>query len=98
MATGDETCGEDVTTPDDVLGDSEEAGPTPDDVLGLVIKRGSKASPQVQADTVAQAAGEALNERAALPFTGGDILPLLFVGLALIFTGVMAARFRRQSR
>ncbi|MEA2499019.1 MAG: hypothetical protein QOH26_1424 [Actinomycetota bacterium] len=103
----DEACGdesgeateEDVTLPaDDVQNDTETFAPVSDvptaDVLGLVIERSPGDSPEVLGERLRSAAAE----RAALPFTGGDVLPLILIGAGLMITGFAASRIRREER
>jgi hypothetical protein len=97
MGTGDETCGDtadapegEVVLPATETTENESLAPVDEEVLGLVIERGP--------DAAVAAADEATGERAALPFTGGDVLPLLIVGLALLATGVIALNLRRGER
>ena len=109
---GAETCGEDsvdspeedVTIPDeDVEGDTETLAPVSDapedyDVLGLVIERGPVEAAKVLGERITKAGGVLAAERAALPFTGGEVLPLLLVGAALMLAGLGVANIRKGER
>jgi hypothetical protein len=88
----DETMPADSTDchePDGVLGSGESMDD--DDVLGLLLHQDEAlASPDVQAAVKAAAA-----RGGALPFTGGEVLPILLAAIGLLLAGFGAVRIAK---
>jgi hypothetical protein len=80
----------DVCRPAPGVGPTEDTTqPAPDSVLGERITR-----PVVAPAAVAPAAEE---QGGVLPFTGGNVVPLVVIGLLLIIIGGFALRSRSNS-
>lgn len=74
---------EEEEIPDEVLNETIEAPQS--EVLGILLHQ--DATPEAEAELV-EAAGEATGEAGALPFTGGEVLPLLAVAFGLLLMGL----------
>ena len=85
-------------TPDAVLPDvDEEPGvdeepETPDSVLGETLHDGQPGGPSVLGDRVNPAV-----EPSTLPFTGGSVVTIIIIAMALIVAGALVMKARRSS-
>ncbi len=61
-------------------------------VLGVRIDKSTRFLPPVDDQRIVLPAPEEQVKAGVLPFTGGDVFPLLLVGLLLVASGALAVR------